>query len=111
MDPRELKEIMSQGAIRPETARDREERRVLAEDLAVSPVKGAPLPQRVLINLLLNRPPPTRYTAKHQRSRFISFRPHRRPKRQQVRAFRWEMMPLRQANLATRAPAFPCRVL
>jgi hypothetical protein len=47
MDPREAKAIMSQGAIRPETARDREERRVLAEDLAVSPVKGAPLPQRV----------------------------------------------------------------
>jgi hypothetical protein len=26
VDPRELKDIMSQGAIRPETARDREER-------------------------------------------------------------------------------------
>src|SRR4051794_3298758 len=47
MDPREAKAIMSEGAIRPETPRDREERRVLAEELAVSPVKGAPLPQRV----------------------------------------------------------------
>ena len=43
MDPRELKEIMSQGAIRPETSRDREERRVLEADLAESPVKGKPL--------------------------------------------------------------------
>ena len=34
MDPRQLKEIMSQGAIRPETARDREERRILETDLA-----------------------------------------------------------------------------
>ena len=38
---------MSQGAIRPETARDREERRVLQEELAVSPVKGRPLQQRL----------------------------------------------------------------
>lgn len=38
---------MSQGAIRPETPRDREERRVLAEDLAVSPVKGRPLERRL----------------------------------------------------------------
>ena len=37
---------MSQGAIRPETARDRRERRVLDEDLAGSPVKGRPLRQR-----------------------------------------------------------------
>jgi hypothetical protein len=37
---------MSQGAIRPETARDREERRVLETDLAESPVKGKPLAQR-----------------------------------------------------------------
>ena len=34
---------MSQGAIRPETARDREERRLLEEELAASPVKGKPL--------------------------------------------------------------------
>jgi hypothetical protein len=47
MDPRQLKEIMSQGPIRPETARDREERRALASDLADSPVKGRPLRQRL----------------------------------------------------------------
>ena len=38
---------MSQGAIRPETARDRRERRVLADDLTGSPVKGQPLRQRL----------------------------------------------------------------
>jgi hypothetical protein len=32
MDPREAQEIMSQGAIRPETSRDREERRILDAD-------------------------------------------------------------------------------
>jgi len=37
---------MSQGAIRPETPRDRRERRVLEEDLAESPVRGRPLPER-----------------------------------------------------------------
>jgi hypothetical protein len=47
MDPREAKEIMSQGAIRPETARDREERRILEAELATSPVKGEPLLQRL----------------------------------------------------------------
>jgi hypothetical protein len=47
MDPREAKAIMGQGAIRPETARDREERRLLEEELAVSPVKGKPLAQRL----------------------------------------------------------------
>jgi hypothetical protein len=47
MDPRELKEIMSQGAIKPETPRDREERRVLEVDLADSPVKGKPLRRRM----------------------------------------------------------------
>jgi hypothetical protein len=47
MDPREAKAIMSLGAIRPETARDREERRLLEEELAVSPVKGRPLQQRL----------------------------------------------------------------
>jgi len=46
VDPRELNAIMSQGAIRPETPRDREERRVLETDLAESPVTGRPLPQR-----------------------------------------------------------------
>jgi hypothetical protein len=47
VDPRELKEIMSQGAIRPETPRDREERRILEADLAESPMAGKPLPQRM----------------------------------------------------------------
>ena len=47
MDERELKEIMGQGATRPETQRDREERRTLQEDLATSPVKGRPLRQRL----------------------------------------------------------------
>jgi hypothetical protein len=47
MDPREAKAIMSQGAIRPETQRDREERRILEEELATSPVKGEPLRQRL----------------------------------------------------------------
>ncbi len=47
MDPREAKAIMSQGAIRPETARDREERRILEAELAVSPLTGQPLEQRL----------------------------------------------------------------
>jgi hypothetical protein len=47
VDPRELKEIMSQGAVRPETPRDREERRVLETDLAESPVRGRALRQRL----------------------------------------------------------------
>jgi len=47
MDPREVKEIMSQGAIRPESARDREERRILDADLATSPMRGRPLPSRL----------------------------------------------------------------
>jgi len=38
---------MSQGAISPETSRDREERRVLSEEIAVSPLKGRPLQQRL----------------------------------------------------------------
>ena len=38
---------MSQGAIRPETSRDREERRVLEADLTGSPVKGQPVRQRL----------------------------------------------------------------
>ena len=32
---------MSQGAIRPETSRDREERRMLEEELATSPVRAS----------------------------------------------------------------------
>jgi hypothetical protein len=47
MDPQEAKAIMSQGAIRPETARDREERRVLDADLATSPLQGQPLRPRL----------------------------------------------------------------
>jgi hypothetical protein len=47
MDPREVRAIMSQGAIRPETARDREERRVLEAELAVSPLTGKPLERRL----------------------------------------------------------------
>jgi hypothetical protein len=46
MDPREAKAIMSQGAISPETPRDREERRVLSAEIASSPLKGRPLEQR-----------------------------------------------------------------
>lgn len=38
---------MSQGAIRPETPRDREQRRVLEQDLEGSPVKGRPLRSRL----------------------------------------------------------------
>jgi hypothetical protein len=47
MDPREAKALMSQGAISPETPRDREERRVLTEEIASSPLKGRPLEQRL----------------------------------------------------------------
>ena len=47
MAPRDVKAIMSQGGIRPETARDREERRLLEEELAVSPLRGRPLEQRL----------------------------------------------------------------
>jgi hypothetical protein len=47
MDPREAQEIMSQGAIRPETSRDREERRILDADLATSPLKGRPIRHRL----------------------------------------------------------------
>ncbi len=47
MDPREVKEIMSQGAIRPETPQDRRDRKLLEEDLETSPVKGKPLSQRL----------------------------------------------------------------
>jgi hypothetical protein len=38
---------MSQGAIRPETPRDREERRALEQDLAGSPLRGQPLKLRL----------------------------------------------------------------
>jgi hypothetical protein len=47
VDPRQLKEIMSEGAIRPETPRERRERELLEADLAASPVTGRPLRQRL----------------------------------------------------------------
>jgi hypothetical protein len=47
VDPRELKEIMSQGATRPETPRDRRERETLEADLESSPVLGRPLRRRL----------------------------------------------------------------
>jgi hypothetical protein len=47
MDPRQLKEIMGQGATRPETPRDRRERELLEVELADSPVAGRPLRRRL----------------------------------------------------------------
>jgi hypothetical protein len=47
MHPRELQEIMGQGATRAETPRDRRERAAVEQDLAGSPVKGRPLRQRL----------------------------------------------------------------
>jgi hypothetical protein len=47
VDPRTLREIMSQGATRPETPRERHEREQLEADLETSPVRGTPLRQRV----------------------------------------------------------------
>jgi hypothetical protein len=47
VDPKTLREIMGQGATRPETPRERHEREVLEADLGSSPVRGRPLPQRL----------------------------------------------------------------
>jgi hypothetical protein len=47
MDPKTLKETMSQGATRPETPRERREREQLEADLESSPVRGTPLRQRL----------------------------------------------------------------
>jgi hypothetical protein len=47
MDPRQLHEIMSQGATRAETPRDRREREAAEEDLRDSPVRGKPLRRRI----------------------------------------------------------------
>jgi hypothetical protein len=47
VDPRTLNDIMSQGPTRPETPRDRWEREQLEADLESSPVRGAPLRQRL----------------------------------------------------------------
>jgi hypothetical protein len=47
VDPKTLREIMGQGATRPETPRERREREQLEADLASSPVHGRPLRQRL----------------------------------------------------------------
>ncbi|HJQ84107.1 MAG TPA: hypothetical protein VKA21_08530 [Candidatus Binatia bacterium] len=47
MDPRLLNEILSQGATKPETPRDRRERETVEEDLLASPVRGKPLRRRI----------------------------------------------------------------
>jgi hypothetical protein len=47
VDPRTLKDIMGQGATRPETPHERREREALEADLESSPVRGTPLRQRV----------------------------------------------------------------
>src|ERR1043166_5387068 len=47
VDPKTQKEIMGQGATRPETPQERRDREVLEADLASSPVRGRPLRQRL----------------------------------------------------------------
>jgi hypothetical protein len=47
VDPKTLREIMNQGATRPETPRERRERELLEADLESSPVRGTPLRQRL----------------------------------------------------------------
>ena len=47
MDPRTLKEVMGQGATRPETPHERREREQLEADLESSPVRGVPLRRRL----------------------------------------------------------------
>jgi hypothetical protein len=47
MDPRTLREIMSEGATRAETPRERRQRELLEADLETSPVRGQPLRQRL----------------------------------------------------------------
>jgi hypothetical protein len=47
VDKREVQEIMSQGAIRPETPTDRRDRRLLEDEIATMPQKGEPLRQRL----------------------------------------------------------------
>jgi hypothetical protein len=47
VDPRTLREIMGQGATRPETPQERRERETLEADLESSPVRGTPLRQRL----------------------------------------------------------------
>jgi hypothetical protein len=47
VDPRTLREIMSEGATRPETPQERRELEQLEIDLESSPVRGKPLRQRL----------------------------------------------------------------
>jgi hypothetical protein len=47
VDPKTLREIMGQGATRPETPRERRERETLEADLESSPVRGRPLRERI----------------------------------------------------------------
>jgi len=47
VDPKTLREIMGQGATRPETPQERREREQLEADLESSPVRGQPLRQRL----------------------------------------------------------------
>jgi hypothetical protein len=47
VDPKTLRDIMGQGATRPETPQDGREREALEADLASSPVRGTPLRQRL----------------------------------------------------------------
>jgi hypothetical protein len=47
VDPKTLREIMNQGATRPETPHERRERERLEADLESSPVRGTPLRQRL----------------------------------------------------------------
>ncbi|HKD94493.1 MAG TPA: hypothetical protein VKB43_07265 [Gaiellaceae bacterium] len=47
MEPKELREIMSEGATHAETPQERREREQLEADLESSPVRGQPLPQRL----------------------------------------------------------------
>jgi hypothetical protein len=47
MDPREVHEILAQGAVRPETPEDRRQRDGLEADLLDSPLRGRPLQTRL----------------------------------------------------------------
>jgi hypothetical protein len=47
VDPKTVKEVLGQGATRPETPKDRRERERIEADLETSPVRGKPLRQRL----------------------------------------------------------------
>jgi hypothetical protein len=47
VDPKTLKELMGQGATRPETPQERRDRETIEADLASSPVRGKPIPPRL----------------------------------------------------------------